>query len=148
MRAALIALFALAACTQPVAAPTPEPSPEPELSQRIRADLERLDGELALEGVFAVAIGETADLGGGLTVRPIDVTEDSRCPQNVDCVWAGQLVLRADVSGAERDLILGEALETPHGTLTLAVVTPSPWQDWPAADIGAPPPYRFGFRKS
>ena len=148
MRAALLALFALAACTQPVVTPASVPSSTPELGQQIRADLERLDGELALDGVFVAAIGETADLGGGLTVRPIDVTEDSRCPLNVDCVWAGRLVLRADVSGVERDLTLGEALETPHGTLTLAVVTPSPWQDWPTAEIGAPPPYRFGFRKS
>lgn len=36
---------------------------------------------------------------GGLVVRPLAVIEDSRCPEEVDCAWAGQLVLRIAVSG-------------------------------------------------
>jgi len=145
MRAFLIAAFALAACAQPPAA-TPPP-PQNDTAQRIRADLAQLDAALAAEGVVAASIGETADLGGGLTVRPIDVTEDSRCPANVDCVWAGRLVLRADVSGTERDLTLDEPLETPQGTILLAVAKPAPWHDWPESEVPLPP-YRFGFRRS
>ncbi len=148
MRAALvIAAFALAACTQPGApAQTPPPAPQSDLVQRINADLARLDVELAAEGIVAVGIGETADLGDGLTVRPIDVKEDSRCPANVDCVWAGQLVLRADVSGTEREITLGTPLETPQGTVLLAVAKPYPFNEWPTAELPIPP-YRFGFRR-
>lgn len=148
MRAALIAVLALAACAQPSPPATTEtPAPPTEIAQRINADLARLDVELAAEGIVAASIGETADLGGGLTIRPIDVKEDSRCPADVDCVWAGQLVLRADVSGTERELILGEPLETPQGTVLLAVAKPYPFHNWPTAEIGEPPPYRFGFRR-
>ncbi|MEQ1489760.1 MAG: hypothetical protein ABL932_04345 [Terricaulis sp.] len=147
IRATLIAAFALAACTQPSAsAPTPPP-PQSELAQRIVADLARIDSELAVDGIVAAGIGETADLGGGLTVRPIDVKEDSRCPANVDCVWPGQLVLRADVSGVEQDITLDTPLETPHGTLLLAVARPYPFNDWPEGEVPLPP-YRFGFRRN
>ena len=148
MRAALIAVLALAACAQPSPPATTEtPAPPSDIVQRINADLARLDAELSAEGIVAVSIGETADLGGGLTIRPIDVKEDSRCPADVDCVWAGQLVLRADVSGTEREFTLGTPLETPQGTVLLAIAKPYPFHEWPTAEIGEPPPYRFGFRR-
>lgn len=147
MRALLIAC-ALAACAQPRAPAAIEaPVPLSDIAQRINADLARLDTELAAEGIVAASIGETADLGGGLTIRPIDVKEDSRCPADVDCFWEGRLVLRADVSGTERELTLGTPLETPQGTVLLAVVKPHPFDNWPTAEIGEPPPYRFGFRR-
>ncbi len=142
MRIALVAaLVVLSACAQPTPAP-----PQSDLVQRINTDLARLDAELASEGIVAAGIGETADLGGGLTIRPIDVREDSRCPANVDCVWEGQLVLRADLSGSERELTLGVPLETPQGTVLLAVAKPYPFQEWPTAELPIPP-YRFGFRR-
>lgn len=150
MRAALIAVVALAACAQPSPRATPETSaPQSEIAQRIIADLARLDAELAAEGIAAAGFGETADLGGGLTIRPIDVKEDSRCPADVDCFWEGRLVLRADIAGTERELTLGTPLETPQGTVLLAVAKPSPFDRWPATEMGGPPPpYRFGFRRS
>jgi hypothetical protein len=48
--------------------------------------------------------GPTAGLGqiavvGGLTIRPIEVVEDSRCPAQVRCVWAGRLIVRARMNG-------------------------------------------------
>lgn len=149
MRAALIsAALAIAACTQPSApAQMPDdPAPESALAEQVTANLAQLDAELAADGVVAASVGETADLGGGLTVRPIEVKEDSRCPVNVECVWAGRLVLRADVSGTERELTLGEPLETPQGTVLLAVAKPYPFHNWPEADVPIPP-YRFGFRR-
>lgn len=143
MRAILFAVFALAACAQSGGAATP---PQSQLAQQIRADNERLDRDLRADGVFAASIGETADLGGGLTVRPLEVLEDSRCPANVTCVWAGRLRLRANVSGASRELTLGEPLATPQGTLVLAIVKPGAWHDWPESEIPRPA-YRFGFRR-
>ncbi len=142
---ALILAFALAACTQPAPAEAPPPA-QTELVQRIQADLERIDRELAAEGVVAAGLNETADLGGGLTVTPLEVLEDSRCPANVDCVWAGQVRLRVNISGAEAELISDQPLATPNGTIVLAVVRPYPFQEWPEDEI-AIPPYRFGFRR-
>lgn len=72
-------------------------------------------------------IGETAAIGA-LRVRPIEVVEDSRCPANAKCVWAGRFVLRAEVSRPRfrqvRTLTLGEAQEVAGGKLTLVSVAP------------------------
>lgn len=144
MRALFIAVFTLAACTT---APAPDAGGGSELAQQIRADLSRLDGELAAEGVVAAGIGEAADLGGGLTIRPLEVIEDSRCPGNVVCVWAGRVRLRAEISGVARELTLGETFETPHGAVMFAVASPGAWNDWPEREIPRPA-YRFGFRRA
>jgi hypothetical protein len=145
MRAILFAAFALAACAQGGGATTPS-QPQSELAQRIRADLDNIERELRAPGIVSAGLNETADLGGGLTVRPLEVKEDSRCAGNVTCVWAGRLVIRANVSGAERELTLGQPLETPQGTLTFAVARPGVWHEWPENEV-AKPAYRFGFRR-
>ncbi len=146
MRAILFAAFALAACAQSGGATT-TPQPQSELAQQIRADLDNLDRELRMPEIVSAGLNETADLGGGLTVRPLQVKEDSRCPGNVTCVWAGRLVLRANVSGTERELTLGQSLETPQGTVVFAVARPGAWHDWPENEVPRPA-YRFGFRRS
>ncbi len=147
MRALLIAVLTLATACVP-AQHNAEPAPaSSSLAQSIRADLSELDRELAAPGIAAARVGAAADLGGGLIVRPLEVIEDSRCPRNVECVWAGRLRLRADVAGTVRELTLGEALETPHGAVLLVVASPSPWAQWPEEEITRPA-YRFGFRRA
>ncbi len=146
MRAFLIAALALAGCAHAADAPAPQTRPSSQLDQDIRAENERLDRELSADGVFAAGIGQTVDLGGGLVVRPLAVIEDSRCPVDVTCVWAGRLVLRANVSGVERELMFGQQLETPNGALVLAVARPAPRHTWPEGEAPRPP-YRFGFRR-
>jgi hypothetical protein len=50
-------------------------------------------------------VGDTATLdGGALQVSLVKVEEDSRCPANVMCVWAGRAVVRlhATVDGTDR----------------------------------------------
>jgi hypothetical protein len=146
MRAMMFAVLVLAAaCAQPAGPVVAEPpaSSQSPIAQQIRADMQRLDRDLHTQGVVVAVIGETADLGSGLTVRPIAVVEDSRCPNNVQCIWAGRLRLLADVSGREVELTLGEA-----GPVMLAVVSPGPWAEWPTAELGEKPAYRFGFRRS
>ena|SRR5688500_13670275 len=70
-------------------------------------------------------LNEVATLDG-LTVRPLAVVEDSRCPINANCVWAGRVRLRAEVSGGGiRELTLGEPQTVNGGTLTLVDVRPS-----------------------
>ncbi len=142
MRVLLFAAFALAACAQGGGTT----APQSELAQLIRADLDNIERELRAPGVVSAGLNETADLGGGLTVRPLEVQEDSRCAGNVTCVWAGRLVVRANVSGTERELTLGQSLETPQGTVTFAVARPGAWHEWPESEV-AKPSYRFGFRR-
>lgn len=144
MRAFLIAVFALAACAQTQAAPTTTPSAS--LPQHIREDLAQRDAALREPGVVAAAIGETADLGNGLRVRPLEVLEDSRCPQNARCVWAGRLRLRVSVEGVGEREIADDAdgIQTPRGNFALVAISPGPWTDLPQGAV----PYRFGFRQS
>lgn len=94
------------------------------------------------------ANGPTASLGelavlDGVAVRPLAVLEDSRCPASVQCVWAGRVRIRAEVSGeGTRELTLGEPAAVSGGTLTLVDVRPS--RRTPEAI--SPRAYQFTFR--
>jgi hypothetical protein len=154
MRMVLISALMLVACAQQVGGPDPVgPTPTPEqvvhseLGRLIQADMARLDAELSAPGIVTAGAGQTVDLGGGLTVRPNAIIEDSRCPLNVTCLWAGRMRIRASVSGRDSDLTLGETLETPHGSVAFVVASPGPWSEWPSAELGPRPAYQFGFRR-
>ncbi len=107
----------------------------------------------ALAGCATVPIaaaGPTATLGqtvyvNGLKVRPLEILEDSRCPTDVVCVWAGRIVVRTDVIGGSwhktLDLEVGKPLQVADGALTLAAVHP-PKKAGAEAD---PRAYRFTF---
>ena len=72
--------------------------------------------------------GETA-YSNGLRVRPIAIVEDSRCPINTLCVWAGRLVVRSEVRGGSwkktLNLELGKPQPVADGALTLTAAAPS-----------------------
>lgn len=55
---------------------------------------------------------------GDVVVTPREVVEDSRCPINARCVWAGRLIVRTRIDGAgwrdTADITLGETFGT-HG---------------------------------
>ena len=89
-------------------------------------------------------IGQVA-YTNGIRVRPLRVLEDSRCPANVQCVWAGRLVVRSDVTGGSwqrtLDLELGKPQQVADGMLTIVDARP-------AKQAGAeidPRAYRFTF---
>ena len=119
----LLAPLALAGCVTPG---TPAPSPD-------------------ASGLAFARLGETVTVGG-LRVTPLALIEDSRCPQGVQCVWAGRVRISATISTPTmkltRELTLGEPFPVADGTLTLAEVRPVRVKD---AGI-APADYRFGFR--
>ncbi len=47
----------------------------------------------SLDKEFALAIGQTATVASeSLDIKFVDVTEDSRCPKNVQCIQAGRVV--------------------------------------------------------
>ena len=103
--AALLAPAVLAAC-QVVPAPDSTP-PAPQGS--------------------AVALGQSVQVGD-VSVTPVGVVEDSRCPVNARCVWAGRLVVRTRIDGAgwrdSADRRLGETYGT-HGKV-IALVSGEP----------------------
>ena len=142
MRAVLFAVLMLRACASPAGGG----ASQAQLPEHIRMDLAQREAALREPGLVAAGIGETADLGNGLRVRPLEVVEDSRCPQNARCVWAGRLRVRVDIEGVgEREAVLDEAAtQTPRGSFSLVAALPGPWTDWPESQR---PAYRFGFRR-
>lgn len=55
--------------------------------------------------------GETVVLKG-VSIKFLEVVEDSRCPEGVDCIWAGRVIVKAKVTAngksEERLLTFGE----------------------------------------
>ena len=73
-------------------------------------------------------IGQAVQVSPGVSVEPLRVIEDSRCPQDVSCVWAGRFVLTARVRDHGRvqtvKLTLGQPAIIGRGRLTLDQVSP------------------------
>ncbi|WP_225206622.1 hypothetical protein [Novosphingobium huizhouense] len=86
-----------------------------------------------------------ATRAGPVTVRPLAVIEDSRCPMNARCIQAGRVVVSAVVTEdgrpQERKLVLGEESLLASGSIMLDTVEPATRTDTPirAQD------YRFHF---
>ncbi len=73
-------------------------------------------------------LGQWVEVAPGVAVEPLRVLEDSRCPQDVTCVWAGRLVLSARVRDHGRvqtvKLTIGIPQKVGRGRLTLDQVSP------------------------
>lgn len=96
------------------------------------------------DGIARARFSETVQVDGP-QVTPVGLLEDSRCPKDVQCVWAGQVRISAKVhlgSGTEtHELTLGQPIQVADGKLTLVEVQPE-------AISGRniyPEEYRFGF---
>ncbi len=91
-----------------------------------------------------VALGQEAMVDGPV-VRPIAVLEDSRCPMNARCVWAGQVRLKMlwvrPQGGQEFELTLGEPRPLADGAITLTSVRPDKLTNL----VLKPADYRFSF---
>ena len=90
----------------------------------------------------AVVLGQPVRLGD-IVATPRTVKEDSRCPTNARCVWAGRLVVTTRIDGAgwreTADIRLGETFGT-HGRV-VALVSGEPGK---VAERETPPEaYRF-----
>ena len=95
-----------------------------------------------------VALGQRAYVDGPL-VQPVAVLEDSRCPMNARCVWAGQvrLSLRIGGRGDERvEITSGKPLRIADGTLELVEVRPDKVAGGNRGGAIDSSAYRFGFR--
>jgi hypothetical protein len=90
---------------------------------------------LAAAAAQPVSSGHVARMGQivqveGPQVQPLAIVEDSRCAKEVQCIWAGQVMLRVRVRvGARwsvRVMTLGTAEQVADGALTLTRVLPAP----------------------
>ena len=58
-----------------------------------------------------VSKGETVVLKG-VSIKFLEVVEDSRCPEGVNCIWAGRAIVKVEVTSngksEEKTLIFGE----------------------------------------
>ncbi|NIJ37016.1 hypothetical protein FHR22_001700 [Sphingopyxis panaciterrae] len=119
--AALIATLALSAC-----AATGQQTPLPDAGN--------------------VALGQRAYADGPI-IQPVEVTEDSRCPMNARCVWAGRVKVKMlwwRPTGEKQpfEVTLGEATPLADGSITLESVRPDKRTDVTLK----PEDYRFSFR--
>ena len=101
-------------------------------------------GTIAPEG-SAVPLRQSVRAGSTI-LTPVQVVEDSRCPANARCVWAGRVILRTRVESAGGrevvDLTLGEPREAAGRGVALTSVAPAPMAG--GRDI-ADGDYRFTF---
>ena len=97
------------------------------------------------DGIARAGLNQTVRVDGP-RVTPLAVLEDSRCPMNARCVWAGQVRLKVrvhlGVRDEERELTSGKPVQVADGALELVEVQP----DRVAGETLDPKDYRFGFR--
>lgn len=108
-------------------------------------DVDRIVETLDQRVYLDVSLGETI-AAYGVRLTPEVVLEDSRCPSDVQCVWAGTVRLEARLEGGLgvtiQEFTLGTPITTEAEVVTLVSVEP-----YPTAPGGAisPEEYRFRF---
>lgn len=104
------------------------------------------DGPAPLPDAGKVTLGQRAYADGPI-IQPVAVLEDSRCPENVTCVWAGRLRLKMIwVRPGGRlqpfKVTLGQQTPLADGSILLEKASPARRTDRPIAAED----YRFSFR--
>lgn len=97
------------------------------------------------EDLTNVQIGKTSQANTDVSITPLQIIEDSRCPANVNCIWAGRFVVKAKITeedlSKEYNFTEGERVVTDFGEIALTKVVPVPV----AGDRVKPEDYRFTF---
>jgi hypothetical protein len=100
--------------------PTPLPPAPPPHSPRVPLTLPY--------GSVMLGVGEVVSVGDYRIVIH-EVLEDSRCPSDVMCVWAGMLRVRLSITGSEvheKTLLLGDSVSVEGVQVELSSALPSP----------------------
>ena len=134
----------LAGC---VGAPTEPQAPPGPGANAYRAAIEANEAPFRIPGNVTARLNQEVQIGD-VRVKPLAVLEDSRCPIDVTCVWAGRVRLRVAVNGAEQVMEIGQPVTVAGGQqLTLVGVAPLNWAR-PPAGVDPQAPKRFAFRLS
>ena len=93
-----------------------------------------------------IPLGQPA-YADGPVIKAVEVLEDSRCPEDVDCVWAGQLRLKMlwlRPGGREKafEVTLRQRAPLADGSILLEAARPARNSD----RVIKPEDYRFDFR--
>ena len=79
------------------------------------------------DGSVDARLGQTVNVGGP-KVTPLQVLEDSRCPMEAKCIWAGRVRLSVRVTTGTgtlvRELASDKPLQVADGQLVLQSVMP------------------------
>lgn len=113
-----------------------------------RAAIEANEAPFRVPGTVTARLNEEVRIGD-LRVTPLAVLEDSRCPADATCVWAGRVRLRVAISGTgEQVMEINQPVAVSGGRrLTLVAVAPLNWSH-PPAGVDPNAPKRFAFRLS
>lgn len=91
-----------------------------------------------------IAFGQSARVGP-LTLSPARIVEDSRCPSQANCVWAGRLIVETTVAGRNWqqtvNLVAGQPQIVREYRIVLSEVRP----EAPVEGETKPGDYRFAF---
>lgn len=127
-------------------------SVEPEPVATTTASGSRSPGPVAPPAAQALPYGNaTLEVGKEaafqyVTLTVLDVTEDSRCPANANCIWAGTAKIDLKISGGSgnytQTLELGKSLSTGSETVEFVSLTPEPIAGRQILDAD----YRIGLR--
>ena len=113
-----------------------------ELQRAILSTFQFLDLK---EATVAVKIGESKNILG-ISIAPQEVLEDSRCPNDVQCIQAGTVRLRtllgSGMGTAPQIFTLGKIITTETEEIMLAEVMPAPT----AGKTIEPGEYQFTFK--
>lgn len=101
------------------------------------------DGRAAPAGT-AVGLGQPVR-AGSLVITPKAVSEDSRCPENARCVWAGRLIVSTRIDGTGWRETAPLTLGVPHATHGTTITLVSGLPEKQAGQENAPEAYRFTF---
>lgn len=146
---ALAVLFSLAAC-QPqsraaadestaasdggVAAKAPEPAPSPSQIPAPKPESLPAPTPGASPGTVVLGFGDEATVAQDTQLRFLRVVNDSRCPKDVQCVWAGEVTIEFELKTSSRksrfELASSRAPTTAVGTMQFEL------KDYGACPVG------------
>ncbi len=55
------------------------------------------NNEKILSSVVKIEVANTVEIDESLSIELVEVLSDSRCPKNVQCVWAGEAILLVNI---------------------------------------------------
>jgi hypothetical protein len=126
-------------------APAPAPPGPGPTAESYRASIEANEAPFRERGAVVAHLNEEVRVGD-IRVKVLEVLEDSRCPPDVACVWAGRVRLRVAINGASEHVMgTDQPVTVGRQCVVLVGVAPIRWSS-PPAGVDPNEPKRFAFR--